>query len=500
MRTPGVYINEIRAIGKLVVPVPTSIPAFIGYTQNTSFEGKSLINRAVRITSLNDFVNKFGEDFPEIKFRISEETTAPDYIDALGQGYKITVSGMFYRMLAAIKFFYMNGGSECYVISIGDYNSTFQKDDFISAIDLLVDEPDPSLLVIPEATISGSQSTYDIQNHMIAHCSEIKNKFAILDVPEGYKDLLSSPNCVDNFRNGVGGILSENNSYAAAYYPWLNTSVHDMSQVSFINISHDSYPLIASLISSEFTDSSGNIDSVITQQISCFLNNGNSDNGTFQLADADTNFRNLSIQYRLVLENVLKKLNLIPPSSAMAGIYTIIDSSRGVWKAPANVTIQGVISPSVAIDNNMQVDLNSPLNGKSVCAIRAFVGRGNLVWGARTLDSNSSEWRYINVRRTSIFIEQSVKEAIKAFIFEPNDANTWAQVETMISNFLNSLWREGALIGTKTSESYVVNIGLGKTMTAQDIQEGIMRISLAIALIRPAEFVVISVEQKMQES
>ena len=234
--TPGVYVREISGPGHSVVPVPTSIPAFIGYTQNTSFEGKSLLNRAVRITSFSDFVNKFGGNFPEIKFSISEVATSPDFTDANGQGYKLTVSGMFFRMLAAMKFFYANGGSECYVISIGDYTSTFDKDDFTRAIDLLIDEPDPSLLVIPEAIISDAQSAYDIQNHMIRHCSDTKNKFAILDVPQGYEDLLSSPNCVDNFRNRVGGILPENNSYAAGYYPWLHTSVHDLSNIDHLKM------------------------------------------------------------------------------------------------------------------------------------------------------------------------------------------------------------------------------------------------------------------------
>ncbi len=498
--TPGVYIEEISALGRSVIPVPTSIPAFIGYTQNTSFEGKSLLNRAVRITSLSDYINKFGGDFPKIEFDLEVNNSDPDFTAANGQGYKIKASGMFYRMLAAMKFFYANGGSECYVMSIGDYSSSFDKDDFISAMNLLSDEPDPSMLVIPEAIISAIQSAYDIQNHMIKHCSETKNKFAILDVPEGYQDLSPTPNCVDNFRNGVGGILPENNSYAAAYYPWLHTSVHDLSDINFQYISSDSYPIISSLLTIEFTDTNGNIDPEIAQQISCFTNNGDSDNRSFTLADADSNFRNISVQYPLILDAILKKLNLIPPSSAMAGIYTSVDIQRGVWKAPANINLQSVITPSVAIDNNMQEDLNAPLDGKSICAIRAFTGRGNLVWGARTLDSNSNDWIYINVRRTLIFIEQSVKEAIKAFVFAPNDANTWKQVEAMISNFLNNLWRQGALVGAKPSDAYGVRIGLGITMTAEDIVNGLMRVSIVIAPLRPAEFIVISVKQKMQAS
>jgi hypothetical protein len=500
LRTPGVYIEEIRAFQNSVIPVPTSIPVFIGYTQNTSHDGTNLLNRAVRVISLADYITKFGSDLPLIAFNLAPSVANIDLNGANGQAYSLNAATMFYRMFAAMKFFYMNGGSECYVISIGDYNSPFDKTKFIHAIDLLINEPDPSILVIPEAIMADVQSAYDIQNYMIRHCSDTKNKFTILDVPEGYKDLVPSLNCVDNFRNGVGNIIASNNSYAAAYYPWLHTTVHDLADINYLNIATDSYSVITSLLTAEFTDPNGNIDPVIAQQISCFTNNGDSDNGSFTLTDADSNLRNISVQYRLVLEAIRDKLNLMPPSSAMAGIYTAVDVQRGVWKAPANVTLQNVVSPSVAIDNDQQQDLNAPISGKSICAIRTFPGRGNLVWGARTLDGNSSDFRYINVRRTLIFIEQSIKEAIKAFVFATNDANTWARVESMISNFLNDLWRQGALVGPIPADAFDVHIGLGETMTAEDLLNGIMRVSVVIALQHPAEFIVISVEQQMQES
>ena len=149
----------------------------------------------------------------------------------------------------------------------------------------------------------------------------------------------------------------------------------------------------------------------------------------------------------------------------------------------------------------MQANLNvDAVSGKSVNAIRFFNGNGILVWGARTLDGNSLDWRYINVRRTVTMIEQSVKLATRAYVFSPNDANTWASVKSMIGNFLTGVWAQGALQGAKPGDAFSVNVGLGATMTGLDILEGIMRISIKLAVVRPAEFIHIEVEQQMPKS
>jgi phage tail sheath protein FI len=141
-----------------------------------------------------------------------------------------------------------------------------------------------------------------------------------------------------------------------------------------------------------------------------------------------------------------------------------------------------------------------PLNGKAINAIRSFIGEGVIVWGARTLDGNSQDWRYINVRRTLIMLEQSVKAAAKAYVFEPNDAGTWTTVKSMIENFLYQQWKSGALVGTKPTDAYSVHVGLGDTMTGDDILNGIMRITVLVAVSRPAEFIEITFQQQMQKS
>ena len=194
-------------------------------------------------------------------------------------------------------------------------------------------------------------------------------------------------------------------------------------------------------------------------------------------------------------------MNRLPPSGAIAGIYTMVDNTRGVWKAPANVSVSMAISPVLNITQAQQEGLNvDPIAGKSINVIRSFPGSGTLVWGARTLDGNSQDWRYVNVRRTLIMIEQSVKLATRSYVFEPNDANTWVTLKCMIENFLFNIWKQGGLAGSKPEESYNVMVGLGSTMTAQDILDGYLNVSLQVAVVRPAEFIVVTFQQQMQQA
>lgn len=191
----------------------------------------------------------------------------------------------------------------------------------------------------------------------------------------------------------------------------------------------------------------------------------------------------------------------LPPSSTMAGVYARVDSDRGVWKAPANVGLSYVTKPSQPVTHEQQQDLNvDTVAGKSINAIRSFTGKGVLVWGARTMTGNDNEWRYISVRRFFNMAEESIKKATEQFVFEPNDKNTWVRVKAMISNFLTAQWRAGALAGPTPDKAFYVNIGLGETMTAVDILEGNMIVEIGMAVVRPAEFIILKFSHKMQEA
>jgi len=190
----------------------------------------------------------------------------------------------------------------------------------------------------------------------------------------------------------------------------------------------------------------------------------------------------------------------LPPSSAIAGVYASVDNARGVWKSPANVSLRYVQGPSDPISSAEQEDMNVHTTGKSVNAIRSFTGKGTMVWGARTLAGNDNEWRYVSVRRFFNMVEESVKKASERYVFENNDARTWLQVRVMIENFLTLQWRSGALQGAKTDDAFYVRIGLGETMTPQDILEGRMIVEVGMAVVRPAEFIVLRFSHKLAES
>jgi hypothetical protein len=205
-----------------------------------------------------------------------------------------------------------------------------------------------------------------------------------------------------------------------------------------------------------------------------------------------------SSTYAAIIAAIQTLAGTLPPSGAMAGVYATTDSTRGVWSAPASVGIVGATSVTLRLSDSQQADLNvDAVSGKSVNAIRFFNAQGLLVWGARTLDGNSQDWRFVPVRRTVTYIEQSVKQALQAFVFAPNDASTWRAVQGMIAGFLTGLWQQGGLQGAKASDGFQVSIGLGSTMTAQDLLDGVMRVTLLLALVRPAEFIVVTIEQQM---
>ncbi|MEM0995876.1 MAG: phage tail sheath C-terminal domain-containing protein [Bacteroidota bacterium] len=220
------------------------------------------------------------------------------------------------------------------------------------------------------------------------------------------------------------------------------------------------------------------------------------------LKQNNTAMENSDPSYKTLMQAIANKWNILPPSGAMAGVYTMNDNTVGVWNSPANVNIDSVVSPTVSINDQQQAPLNvDVLAGKSVNVIRSFYGRGPaIVWGARTLDGNDENYRYVAVRRTLIMIEQSVANATQSFVFAPNDEATWDSCTSMIENFLNSIWLSGGLQGAKAADAYKVECGLGATMTAQDILDGIMRVSVKLAMIHPAEFIIITYEQMMATS
>jgi phage tail sheath protein FI len=279
--------------------------------------------------------------------------------------------------------------------------------------------------------------------------------------------------------------------WGASYYPYVNTTIVGSDEVDFSNVSNIDglTPLLDAEADAIYGDDAQIIKDVVAKL--------SGDNDALSLHQ--TLLAKLPI-YKAILGEIKNHLNVLPPSGGMAGVISMVDGTVGVFKSPANVSMGSVVSPTINLTAKDQEDLNLPLSGKAINAIRTFPGKGVLVWGARTLDGNSQDWRYISVRRTVTMIEQSLKIASESYVFQPNEVGTWVNIKGTMNNFLKDQWKQGALAGSTPEDAFSVDCGLGSTMTAVDILDGIMRITVKLAVTRPAEFIVITFQQQMQKS
>jgi hypothetical protein len=197
----------------------------------------------------------------------------------------------------------------------------------------------------------------------------------------------------------------------------------------------------------------------------------------------------ISVEKDIANEKVELKSMFVPPSGAIAGIYARSDSERGVHKAPANEVLRGVTRLEFNLTNTEQ----NRLNPIGVNCLRSFTGRGIRVWGARTISSGSS-WRYVNVRRLFIYLEESIDESTQWVVFEPNNERLWARVKQTISNFLTRAWKDGALMGTTPEEAFYVKCDKD-TMSPGQIAEGKLIVEIGVAAAKPAEFVIFRIAQ-----
>lgn len=473
---------------------------------------KSVTNFYDNLVEVYDAENEIVKGLKEIQTSLEKETLTTEDIKEIDTAFSDlllnvdsnTVGTKYYNLSREdnynlyyhLRFFFANGGGACYIVSVGNYEQEIEKDRLEKGISFLLKEQEPTIVLIPEAAyLKTAQDCYDIQTAALKHCGgDMKNRIALFDIYNGNRDRNHEEgDVVTDFREAIG---TEFLDFGAVYYPWLNTSIVSENEVSFKNLIEswdDLKPLL--YVHSIYL---GTYIAALEKVVAAIKEKKYTDPN-----EEITLHKILSKQspiYASIIKEKLVQLNLLPPASAMAGIYTLVDSTKEVWKAPANIGLSNVISPTINISHSNQEDLNVPLNGKAVNAIRYFVGEGIKVWGARTLDGNSLDWRYINVRRTMIMLEESIKNATKAFVFEPNTANTWVSVRSMVNNFLNGIWKRGGLAGSVPDDAYSVHIGLGETMTSEDILEGIMRITVLVAIVRPAEFIEITFQQQMQKS
>ncbi len=534
--TPGVYVEEISTLPPSVAEVSTAIPAFLGYTE----KGPAV----ARINTLLDYEDQFGGP-PRASFSV--KTGAGPIAVQRAPG------GSEFLTYYCVSHYFRNGGGSCYIISLGDYTSQLTADDFLKGLTLLEKEDEPTLILLPDATNLKSADYYSVCQAALAQCNKLGDRFAILDVKGGN---------VAEFRNSVG---SNNLKYGAAYHPYLQTTLSywyrddDVMVASStagparwsktfgangVTVSYqgaEAEPKVkivqgtAGNLGFEIAGGvltirnvAGETGSTVSAAWAAWKADTANNPAGFEITQAgdgsetppSTTNANVSLDPQATTSESLVSLKssktalyqsiksalaaervVLPPSAAVAGIYATVDRERGVWKAPANVSVAAVIGPVVKITQEEQEGLNiDPTGGKSINAIRAFTGKGTLIWGARTLAGNDNEWRYVPVRRLFNLIEESSRKSTAFAVFESNDATTWLKVKGMIESYLYGLWERGALAGSTPEAAYFVNVGLGKTMTAQDVLEGRMIVEIGVAAVRPAEFIILRFTHKLQQA
>jgi len=537
-KTPGVYVEEISTLPPSVAEVETAIPAFIGYTE----KGVPLTPK--RITSFKEYEDLFGGAEPEKNISVIVEQVKMDG-KQVENVVDVTVNKHSNNVLYyAMQLYHANGGGPCYVIPAGNFQQSTGADidSYINAINASSREDEPTLLVLPDAPFwLAPDQYYAVINHAIQECTRLGDRFTIVDViVQG--DARAS---IQMMRDNVTSAENRQLKYAASYFPYINTQLSfvyrynekDDNDTTFNVFLPSSEQNAAALDDAMQKANEARSRAAASQREATRLSRrvaGLSDDDPKKQESADaakaattdatrlddeakalestvTNLQGQSTQrkYRELSDlskNQIKKkiaeLGIqLTPCAAMAGIYASVDNARGVWKAPANVALNYVTSTNVTITHDDQEDMNIDVNsGKSVNALRTFIGKGTLVWGARTLDGNSNEWRYINVRRFFNMVEESVKKSTHWAVFEPNDKNTWVRLRSMIENYLTLKWRDGALAGAKPDDAFFVRVGLGQTMSPLDVLEGRMIVEIGLAAVRPAEFIILKFSHKMQTS
>ncbi len=297
----------------------------------------------------------------------------------------------------------LTGGSDgsLSALSAADYIGEDRGPGKRTGIQAFIDNDEVSIMAVPGVTDP------NVQLSLVAHCENLKSRFAVLDIPRDLKKVAD----VQTHRNIF------DTDYAAMYHPWLQ-----------------------------------------------------------------------------VFDPMDKRNIFIPPSGSVVGIYARSDNSRGVYKAPANE----VVRACVGLDCQYNKGEQDILNPKGINLIRYFTGQGIRVWGARTCSSNSI-WKYVNVRRLFIFVEQSIKNGSNWVVFEPNDERLWARVQRTIYSFLLGVWRGGALMGSTPDEAFFVKVDRS-TMSQDDIDNGRLICIIGISPVKPAEFVIFRITQKTADS
>ncbi|KWZ46935.1 hypothetical protein WS92_29790 (plasmid) [Burkholderia sp. MSMB1588] len=482
---------ESNALALSIQSGETAVPVFVGFF-NAIHPPKAEASLAcVRIESWLDFTQQFGSSE---QVRVIADQNPPS-IDAKASYANV---GSY-----SVRLYFENGGGPCYVLGLNREQLDNQKAQIGAAIEKC---PDITLLCWCEYTDKDSIVYEQLGTLLGASATSGGNRgmFLLADAwQESGK--FKAPQVTEV-------------TQVATYFPALQTgyarTYSDQGVTVQISVDHKK------AFEAYVARPTGDVTLAYIRQVFEDVKAGKLHrrkvgeddvdvNGGAPNLDKDPPWRVLELLYYGVLHEVLTPYLahsgpvIVRASVAMAGVYARVDRDRGVWKAPANVGLSGLtdlvsVEPGGKSPTSIRVDdlLNGKLVDAKINAIRAFRGQGVMVWGARTMvDPHQTNWLYVSVRRLFNTVERDARAALRTMVFEPNSAVTWESVRGALDHYLNALWRQGALQGDTPTQAYFVQIGLGSTMTQEDIDRGKMIVKMGLAVVRPAEFIVLELTQ-----
>ncbi len=494
---PGVYIEELPSAVHTITGVATSIAAFVGWA------AQGPTDQATLILSWADFQREFG---------------GLDSRSLLGY---------------SVNQFFLNGGQQAYIVRLANSDAKTASATIGAS---------PKSLVVSALNAGDWANDYQIA---IKNSTSSPGRFQlqVIYAPSG-----ATPAVVESFPNlgiltpdaqgrYVVDVLSNSSNFVSASVPGGTTAPPDDTTVGLGSTTSGFDGTVLSPSTSTTTSGAfetalqasggtggvnllanvdifnllcvpGEIVTTVLKELDTFCE----DNEAFLIADSDpgiTDYTKLSSGPGFVGDNSAfyfpwlqapdplagNVTRLYPPCGFVAGIYASTDANRGVWKAPAGTetSLTGVSGVAVPLNDKQ----NGVLNPVAVNCIRTFSAFGTVVWGARTTDGNDeagSQWKYIPIRRLALFLEVSLYRGTQWVVFEPNDAPLWAQIRLNVGSFMQTLFRQGAFQGSTPQQAYFVKCD-SETTTPTDQDNGIVNILVGFAPLKPAEFVVIQIQQ-----
>jgi len=524
---PGVYVTEPDGPSMSIQSGETAVPVFLGFFTPKTPPPSSEPLSCVRIESWLDFSQQFGPSDT-----LTVNLTSPQ-----------THHATTYMGAHSVRLYFENGGGPCYVLNLPrEVKQDISPEviaQIVPAIELC---PDITLLCWCEFVNQKMDAAIYAELAKLLAASETSGgnpgRFLLTDAWPEATDEKQSPSTWA-FKAPV---VAEN-TQVASYFPALLTgyawnfvdykSAPDAGYEDFITVegfTNAEKDLLNKLIDNKLIDkdllkpdsslakitlkslrstiAALTVEKVIKTQAVTDANGTKESAAGALITQAEAIVT--AIDTAVGAEITARRATpvVLRASVAMAGVYARVDRERGVWKAPANVGLVGVTGLiaqgttatgakwASAIPVRIDDALNEKLVDAGVNAIRAFSGQGLRVWGARTMSPPAqTAWRYVSVRRLFNTIERDARSALRTAVFEPNSPPTWERVRGALENYLNALWRQGALQGETPEQAYFVHIGLGTTMTPKDIADGKMIVKVGVAAVRPAEFIILQLTQ-----